>query len=56
MIKFHGEIRNNKLIQSNDSLQYAVLVGITPTATSGWYSGLNNIQVRRFNLPGRGAS
>jgi hypothetical protein len=40
----------NILIQSNQSLQYAVLVGVTPTSKSGWYSGLNNIEVRCFNL------
>jgi hypothetical protein len=56
MIKFHCGTYNNKFIQSNVYLGYAVLAGVTPTAKSGWYSGLNNLEVRRFNLPRRGAS
>ena len=50
MIKFHCGTYNNKFIQSNRNLAYAVLVGVTPTSKSGWYS---NVNVRRFNLPRR---
>lgn len=32
-------------IQSNSNVEYAVLVGITPVAKAGWYSGLNNLDV-----------
>jgi hypothetical protein len=38
------------LIQTNPNLEYAILAGVTPTTKVGWYSGLNNIEVRRFML------
>ena len=38
------------LVQTNPYLEYAILAGVTPTAKVGWYSGLNNIEVRRFTL------
>ncbi|KIL70012.1 hypothetical protein M378DRAFT_156070, partial [Amanita muscaria Koide BX008] len=37
------------LLKSNKNLQYAVLVGVTPTAKSGWYSGLNNLQTHALH-------
>ncbi|KIM74728.1 hypothetical protein PILCRDRAFT_695764 [Piloderma croceum F 1598] len=37
------------LLKSNRSLQYAVLVGVTPTAKSGWYSGLNNLETHALH-------
>ncbi|KAH9974229.1 hypothetical protein BGW80DRAFT_1458312 [Lactifluus volemus] len=36
------------LLKANESLQYAVLVGITPTAKSGWY-GLNNLKIHALH-------
>ena len=38
------------LIQSNEDIAYALLAGITPVAKSGWYSGLNNLEVCCFVL------
>jgi hypothetical protein len=44
-------VTSNILIQSNEYLEYAVLVGVTPTVKAGgWYSGLNNIKVSRSTL------
>ncbi|KAK2459529.1 hypothetical protein APHAL10511_008453 [Amanita phalloides] len=37
------------LLKLNESLEYAVLVGVTPTAKSGWYSGLNNLQLHALH-------
>ena len=36
---------SNILIQMNEHIEYALLVGVTPIAKAGWYSGLNNITV-----------
>ena len=38
------------LIQMNEHIEYALLVGVTPIAKAGWYSGLNNITVSRVIL------
>ncbi|KIL58829.1 hypothetical protein M378DRAFT_170096 [Amanita muscaria Koide BX008] len=37
------------LLKTNESLEYAVLAGVTPVAKSGWYSGLNNIQIHALH-------
>ena len=39
---------SNVLIQSNESLEYGILAGVTPVVKAGWYSGLNNVQVCHF--------
>lgn len=38
------------LIQSNANLEYALLSGVTPVAKTGWFSGLNNLEVCCFML------
>jgi hypothetical protein len=32
--------------QGNANLAIGILVGVTPTAKSGWYSGVNSVNVR----------
>jgi len=54
--EFFGRGALSALLKSNRNLQYAVLVGVTPAAKTGWYSGVNNLTARRFNLARRGAS
>jgi hypothetical protein len=51
MIQFSGFYggTSNVLIQSNPSIEYAILVDVTPVR----YSGLNNLEVCRFTLAKR---
>jgi len=49
---FFGRHVLPRLLKSNEDLQYAALAGVTPTAKSGWYSGLNNVEVHALHTRG----